>query len=100
MTRSGQADDEARQIGARPVGRKGGGASGRLFKTADVVKRSGFTRQMIYTYTTMGLIAEAEKTPTGHKLYDEGVFVLLKLIHHLHERGYTLRDIKQIFFNK
>jgi DNA-binding transcriptional MerR regulator len=70
----------------------------RLFKTADVVKRSGFTRQMIYTYTTMGLIAEAQKTPTGHKLYDESVFTLLKLIHHLHERGYTLRDIKQIFF--
>jgi DNA-binding transcriptional MerR regulator len=70
----------------------------RLYKTADVVKRSGFTRQMIYQYTTMGLIAESQKTPTGHKLYDESVFVKLKLIHNLHDRGYTLRDIKQIFF--
>ena len=69
-----------------------------LYKTSDVVKRSGFSRQMVYTYTTMGLIQEAAKTPTGHKLYDESVFVKLKLIHDLHESGYTLRDIKQIFF--
>lgn len=70
----------------------------RLYKTSEVVKKSGFSRQMIYMYTTMGLIAEVEKTPTGHKLFDESVFVKLKLIHNLHERGYTLRDIKQIFF--
>jgi DNA-binding transcriptional MerR regulator len=79
-------------------GRGSARAERRLYKTADVVKKSGFSRQMIYAYTTMGLITEAEKTPTGHKLYDETVFVKLKLIHDLHESGYTLRDIKQIFF--
>ncbi len=73
-------------------------AERRLYKTADVVKRSGFSRQMIYMYTTMGLISEAAKTRTGHRLYDETVFVKLKLIHDLHACGYTLRDIKQIFF--
>lgn len=69
-----------------------------LFKTGEVIKRSGVTRQMLYTYATMGLIEESRKTPTGHKLYDEGVFRRLKLIHDLHESGYTLRDIKDIFF--
>ncbi len=89
--------------GSQETGERAGSAGRRgrrLYKTADVVKRSGFTRQMIYTYTTMGLISEVEKTATGHKLYDESVFRILHLIHNLHERGYTLRDIKQIFFSR
>jgi DNA-binding transcriptional MerR regulator len=71
----------------------------RLLKSSEVVKRAGITRQMLYTYTTMGLIAEAEKTASGHKLFDERVLVTLKLIRNLQEtRDYTLRDLKQIFF--
>jgi hypothetical protein len=70
----------------------------KLYKTGDVLKRTGITRQMLYTYTTMGLIEEAKKTPTGQKLFDESIFRHLKLIHDLHESGYTLRDIKDIFF--
>jgi DNA-binding transcriptional MerR regulator len=70
----------------------------KLFKTGEVVKRSGLSRQTIYQYTAMGLIEEADKTKSGHRLYDESVFLRLKLIRDLNESGYTLRDIKQIFF--
>jgi DNA-binding transcriptional MerR regulator len=84
---------------ARGAGEGGGRAARKLLKTSEVMKRSGLSRQMIYTYHTMGLISEAEKTASGHKLYDEQVLKILKLIHDLQEtRHYTLRDLKQIFF--
>ena len=67
-------------------------------KTGELAKQTGLSRQMIYSYVTMGLISEAEKTPSGHKLFDPSVVTRLKLIQDLHEWGYTLRDIKQIFF--
>ncbi len=70
----------------------------KLFKSGEVVKQSGITRQMLYMYTTMGLVEEVKKTPTGHKLYDQSIFRRLKLIHDLNESGYTLRDIRDIFF--
>jgi len=70
----------------------------KLYKTGEVLKRSGVTRQTLYTYTTMGLIEEARRTPAGQKLFDEGVFQRLKLIHDLNESGYSLRDIRDIFF--
>lgn len=69
----------------------------RLYKSAEVVKKAAITRQMLYTYTTMGLVEEARKTPTGHKLYAESIFRRLKLIHDLHDSGYTLRDIQELF---
>jgi DNA-binding transcriptional MerR regulator len=73
------------------------GEKRKLLKTAEVVKRAGITRQTLYTYTTMGLIEEQDKTATGHKLYGESVFRRLKLIHDLQESGYTLRDIQDLF---
>ena len=73
---------------------------GPLLKTGDLVERTGLSRQVIYTYVTMGLIAEVERTDGGHKLFDEGAIVRIRLIQNLNEWGYTLRDIKQIFFNR
>lgn len=75
----------------------GGGGARSLLKSGDIVKRSGVTRQMLYMYTTMGLIEEARTTPTGHKLFHENVIARLKLIHDLQAIGYSLRDIQQIF---
>ena len=69
----------------------------KLFKTGEVLKQAGITRQTLYTYTTLGLIEEADKTPTGHKLYAGSIFKRLKLIHDLQEHGYTLRDIHELF---
>ncbi len=80
------------------MARAGGERERKLYKTGEVIKQSGVSRQMLYTYATMGIIEEAKKTPTGQRLYDEGIFQRLKLIHDLHESRYTLRDMKDIFF--
>ena len=56
------------------------------------------TRHVIHMYLTLGLIEPAEQTPSGHNLFDASVFKRLELIERLKKSGYTLRDIKEIFF--
>ena len=67
-------------------------------KTSEVLEKSGVTRQMLYLYTTMGLIEPVEKTAAGHGLFDPGVLARLKIIRDALDTGYSLRDVKEIFF--
>jgi DNA-binding transcriptional MerR regulator len=69
-----------------------------LMKTSEVLEKSGITRQMLYLYTTMGLVEPKEKTAAGHGLFDETVLSRLKIIRDALETGYSLRDVKEIFF--
>lgn len=69
-----------------------------LMKTSEVLAKSGCTRQMLYLYTTMGLIEPVTKTAAGHGLFDAGVLSRLKIIRDALETGYSLRDVKEIFF--
>ena len=73
-------------------------AAGTLLKTSDVIARSGVTRQMLYLYTTMGLVDPQETTAAGHRLFGEDVLSRLKIIRDALETGYSLRDVKEIFF--
>lgn len=68
------------------------------FKTGEVIKRSGVSRQVLYQYTAMGLVQEASRTAHGHRLYPKDVFARLKIIRELNASGYSLKDIKEIFF--
>jgi len=72
----------------------------KLLKTGDVLKRSGVSRQMLYNYVAMGLLDEVKTTPAGHMLFGEKVFKRLALIENLQISGYSLRDMKDIFFEK
>ena len=69
----------------------------KLLKTADLIEKSGLTRQMIYEYISFGLLREAKRTEAGHRLFDERAITEVKLIHRLCESGYTLRSIREIF---
>lgn len=71
-----------------------------LFKTGEVIKRSGISRQMLYQYTAMGLVEEEKRTAHGHRLYPPDIFERLKLIRELNASGYPLKDIKEIFFSR
>ena len=69
----------------------------KFLKTAELIERSGLTRQMIYEYISFGLLKEAQRTEAGHRLFDERSVTEAKLIHQLSESGYTLRAIRDIF---
>ncbi len=46
----------------------------KLFKIGEVMEYTGLSRQTIHNYTLAGLIYEARRTASGHRLYDESVF--------------------------
>jgi len=70
----------------------------RLYKTSEVAKKGGLSKQAIYNYVNMGLIKVKEKTAAGRFLFDAKVFKRLELIRKLNQSGYALRDIRDIFF--
>lgn len=68
----------------------------KLFKIGEVMEYSGLSRQTIHNYTLAGLISEARRTPSGHRLYDETVFDRLEKVKVLQAKHYTLMQIKKI----
>jgi len=67
----------------------------KLFKIGEVMRYTGLSRQTLHNYTMMGLIQEAERTDSGHRLYGEEVFDRIEKIKML-QRHRTLREVKDI----
>jgi len=67
----------------------------KLYRIGEVVRYSGFSRQTIHNYTTMGLIREQERTDGGHRMYGEDVFAALAIIKSLKGKR-TLAEIRQV----
>lgn len=68
----------------------------KLFKIGEVMEYTGLSRQTIHNYTLAGLISEARRTVSGHRLYDESVFDRVEKIKILQAKNYTLLQIKKI----
>ena len=86
----------ARRPGGKPDGRTA--ESFRLLKTAEVIKKAEITHQVLYRYFTCGLIEPAVTTATGVRLFHPVVVPLIDIIKGLNASGYSLRDMKDIFF--
>lgn len=67
----------------------------KLYKIGEIIRHTGISRQTLHNYTMMGLISEAERTESGHRLYPESVFETLKQIEML-KRHRTLREVKRL----
>jgi DNA-binding transcriptional MerR regulator len=67
----------------------------KLYRIGEIVRFTGLSRQTVHNYTIMGLIAESEWTPGGHRLYDESVFRRLKRIAEL-KSGRSMQQIRQM----
>jgi DNA-binding transcriptional MerR regulator len=67
----------------------------KLFKIGEVMKYTGLSRQTIHNYTMMGLIKEAERTESGHRLYSEDVFGRIEKIEML-KRHRPLREVMDL----
>jgi len=70
----------------------------KLYKTGEVLKRAGISREVFYRYLTMGLVRPARLSPGGHNLFGESVFKHIELIQRLNRSGFTLRDIRDTYF--
>jgi DNA-binding transcriptional MerR regulator len=71
-----------------------------LLKTSEVLEATGITHQVLYRYAMLGLISEAETTEGGQRLFHPRVVRLIEEIKGLNASGYSLRDIKDIFFKE
>ena len=69
----------------------------KLYRVGEIVRHTGFSRQTIHNYTTMGLLTESRRTMGGHRLYDEVVFFRLDLIAQLKRQRKTMREIRGHF---
>ena len=69
-------------------------------RAGDVLKEAGISHQVLYRYVTQGLIQEAGQTEGGQRLYHPRVVHLIERIQGLSNSGYSLRDIKDIFFKE
>jgi DNA-binding transcriptional MerR regulator len=67
----------------------------KLYKIGEVMRYSGLSRQTIHNYTMLGLLTEAERTDSNHRLYDEDVFARIERIKELREKK-TLKEIIQL----
>jgi len=67
-----------------------------LYRIGELAELAGVSRQVVSTYCMYGLIQERDRTPGGHRLFDESAVRRLRLIQDL-KRRYTLREIREIF---
>ena len=80
--------------------RPGETARSAALRTKDILAKTGITHQILYRYVTMGLIEELEPGRERHsqRRFPVETIAVIKLIQSLNQSGYTLRDIKDIFF--
>lgn len=71
----------------------------RLYRTGEVLERTGISRQVLYRYIQLDLVTPASVTDTGRHLFSEVVFKQIEMIQGLNQR-YTLRDIRDIFSHR
>jgi DNA-binding transcriptional MerR regulator len=71
----------------------------KLYKIGEIIRYyvspggEKISRQTLHNYTQLGLISAAERTESGHRLYDETVFDRLRKID-LFKRHHTLEEVK------
>ena len=81
----------------RLISPRGGGA---LIRTSEVLKLTGISHQVLYRYITLGLVEPSTTAESGQRLFHPTVVDLINLIQSINDSGYTLRDIKDIFFKE
>jgi len=65
----------------------------KLWKIGEIARHARVSRQTIHNYTLLGLIAEEERTESGHRLYGDLVFKSLADIERLKAEGRSLAEI-------
>jgi DNA-binding transcriptional MerR regulator len=65
----------------------------KLWKIGEIARHMNLSRQTIHNYTLLGLIAEEERTESGHRLYGDSVWKSLARIERLKQEGKSLSEI-------
>jgi len=69
----------------------------KLLRIGSAAQAAGISRQSLQYYLMLGLLEATELTPSGHHLFDAKAVERIRLIKHLNDNGYPLREIRDIF---
>lgn len=69
-----------------------------LLRTGQVLQRAQISHQVLYRYVTLGLIEPAVVSESGLRLFHPNVISLIAIIKSLNRSGYSLQQMKEIFF--
>jgi DNA-binding transcriptional MerR regulator len=72
----------------------------KLLKAGELARRTGLTRQSLHQYVLLGLLQPVEMTQGGQRLFTAEAEERIALIRNLLASGYTLRDVRDIFFKE
>lgn len=92
------SDLESPATGRRMGERDGAEPAEELLRTKEILEATGISHQVLYRYVTLGLIEPAATTKGGQRLFHPRVISLIESVQGLNQTGYSLRDIKEIFF--
>ena len=70
----------------------------KLIKAGELARLTGLTRQALHIYVQMGLLKPSLISRGGHRYYDRASVERIELIQKLCVSGYTLKDVRDIFF--
>ncbi|MCZ6688458.1 MAG: MerR family DNA-binding transcriptional regulator, partial [Planctomycetota bacterium] len=65
------------------------------YRIGELTRFTGLSRQSIHRYATLGLLSEEERTESGHRLFGEEVFDVLRRIETL-KKTKTLEEIASL----
>lgn len=66
------------------------------YRIAEVAQRTGFSTPTLRYYEDIGLLAPAERTPAGYRLYDDRAIERLTFIARAKQLGCTLEEISDL----
>ncbi len=66
------------------------------YRIAEISERSGFSPPTLRYYEEIGLLPESARTPSGYRVYDDGVLERLRFIARAKQLGCTLEEIADL----
>ena len=66
-------------------------------KIGEAAKAAGVSVQTVEYYVLLGLIEPIRRPPRRRRFFDEALVERIKVIHHLNQTGYTLKEIRKTF---
>lgn len=67
-----------------------------MLRISQLAERSGYRPSALRYYEQVGLLATAERTPAGYRLYDESAVSRLKFIDRAKQLGLPLEEIRDL----
>ena len=69
-------------------------------RIGQAARAAGVSRQSVQYYLMLGLLEPTARSGGGQQLFDAKAIERIKLIKHLNDTGYPLREIREIFLEK